>query len=114
MIAAAAAPTTRVSTMTDAWTSRLKTLIGSLSERLPDRKMNAPAARLLLAVHDQPRDWVELIAEVEADRTDRRLVAKAGADRVTEIAQIEAERIGPDVAGVEEQHAAEVAAQDRA
>src|SRR5205823_11980053 len=57
---------------------------------------------------------VQLIAEVEADRSDRRLVAQTGADRVAQIAQHEGHRLRPDVAAVEEEHAAQVAVQPRA
>src|SRR5262249_20229732 len=75
--------------------------------------MEAPPPEVRLAVDDEIRRRVELVAEVEADRPDRRLVPQAWADRVPQIAQVEAEGIGPDVPRVEEQHAAEVAANHR-
>src|SRR5262245_48657659 len=83
-------------------------------ERLSDREMNAPPPRVGVAVDDEPRNRVELIAEVEANRTDRRLVAQPRADGVAEIGEVEAPGIRPDVADVEEQHAAQLAAQRRA
>ena len=45
-----------------------------------------------LAVHEQTRNRVELIAEVEADRPDRRLVAQARPDGVAQVVQIESQR----------------------
>src|SRR5689334_509698 len=76
--------------------------------------MHPPPAGLRLAVDLQAGNRIQLIAEVEADRSDRRLVAEPGADRVAEIAQHEAHRLRPDVAAVEEQDAAEIAVQPRA
>src|SRR5689334_7748999 len=76
--------------------------------------MDAPAAEILLAVDDQPGNRIELVPEIEADRPDRRLVAEPGPDGVPEIPEVDRPRISPDVARVEEQHAAKVAAQRRA
>ena len=59
-------------------------------------------------------DGIELVAEVEADRADRRLIAQARADRVAQIAEVHAPRVGPHVAAVEKQHGAQFAAQLRA
>ena len=57
----------------------------------------------------QARYRIELPADVEPERTDRRVVAQAGADVVAQVVQVEVPGIGPDVAPVDEQHAAEVA-----
>src|SRR5262245_38422606 len=79
------------------------------SECLPDAEMDAPAPFLRRAVDEEAVDPIELIAEVEADGADRRLVAESRADRVPQIAGPDVPRSRPDVAGVEEEHAAEVA-----
>src|SRR2546426_11178517 len=83
-------------------------------ERLADAEMDAPAACLRRAVHEQTRKRIELVAEVEPERPDWRLVAEPGANRVAKLAELEAEGFGPHITGVEEQHAAPGAAQHRA
>ena len=94
MIAAAAAPTTSVSTMTsDVHEPSASAACPFLdSERLTDAEVHPPAPRLRRAVDQQPRDRIQLIAEVEADRADRRLVAQAGADGVAQVVETEAVR----------------------
>src|SRR5439155_10738769 len=51
-------------------------------ERLPDAEVNAPPARLRLRAHEQARDWIQLIAEVESNRPNGCLIPQAGADGV--------------------------------
>ena len=80
------------------------------SKRLADTEVQTETPRLRGAVHQQLRRGIQLIAEVEAERTDRCLISQAGTDRVAEIAGLDAERIRPDIAGVQEQHDAELAA----
>src|SRR5262245_10919975 len=76
--------------------------------------MNSPVTIRWLTVHQQPRNRIELIAVVESEGPDRSLIAQADADRVAEVAEIERERLVPDVAAVEENHAAEIAVNRRA
>src|SRR5262245_9589460 len=116
MIAAAAAPTSSVRTISRTCVSRLTIRISlspvpcpRFSERLPDREVHSPAAVVRLAVDHEVRNRIELIAVVEANRADWRHIAKAGSDRVAQIVQLPAERLRPHVAGVHEDHAAEVA-----
>jgi hypothetical protein len=54
---------------------------------LSDTEVNAPAPLLRLAIYEQACDWIELVADIEADRTDRRLVPQARSDRIPEIAE---------------------------
>ena len=53
----------------------------------------------------QARNRIELPADVEANRTDRRVVAETRPHVVAQVVQVEVPRVGPDVAAVEEQHA---------
>src|ERR1700721_1177701 len=112
MIAAAAAPMTSVSTMSSARSRRLASRM--TSERLSDAEVHAPPARLRLAVHQQPGYGIELVSEVEANGPDRRLITQSGSNRVPEIVHVDIPRSGPDVSGIEEGDAAEVAAKHRA
>jgi hypothetical protein len=48
--------------------------------------MEAPPSLLRRAVHEQIGNRVELESDVEPNPADRRLVANARADRVTELA----------------------------
>src|SRR5258707_881720 len=75
--------------------------------------MQTVAPRLRAAVHEQARNRIQLIAEVEPDRSDRRLVTQSGTDRVLQVVKVDAPRPGPHVPGIEKEHAAEVAVQDR-
>ena len=59
------------------------------SEGLPDAEVHAEAPLLRLAVDEQPLDRIQLIADVEARRTDRRLVAEPGPDGVSQIAEVD-------------------------
>ena len=61
-----------------------------------------------------PGIWIELIAHVETNRSDRRLIAEARTDGVVQIAEADAPGVRPDVAAVEEQDAAEIAEERRA
>src|SRR5262245_50129810 len=83
------------------------------SERLPDAEMQSPESVFRLAVHQQAIDPRELLADIEAKRPDRRLVAHAKSGRVFEIARVDAPLLFPDVASVQEEHRAEVAADNR-
>src|SRR5207247_2204352 len=82
--------------------------------RLSDAEVKADAACLRVSVHEQAGNRIELIAHVDAHGANRRLIPESGTDRVPQLAQLEGPRIGPHVAGVDEQHAAEVATQHRA
>src|SRR5438445_10622593 len=120
MIAAAVAPMTSVSTMTRTCSRRRIILISNpespipSSERLANTEMHPPPPRLQRAVDQQTRNRIELVAHVEANGADRRLVPQSRTDVVPQIAQLDPPRIGPDVAGVEEHDAAKVAAKHRA
>src|SRR5437868_15549781 len=76
--------------------------------------MHTPAPRLRVAVDHESGNRIELVADVEAERADRRLVAEAGADRVPQVVELQAPAVRPDVARVEEEHGAEAAADARA
>src|SRR5206468_10958284 len=75
--------------------------------------MEPPASSLWRAVHQQAVDGIDLVADIEADRANRRRVTQPGANRVPEIAQREPARALPHVAAVQKQDAAEFAAQRR-
>src|SRR5262249_43927077 len=83
--------------------------VSRVLERLSDAEVNPETPRLLLTVHQQTRDGIQLISEVGADGTDACVVARARADVVPQIVQVEVPGVGPDVAGVDEEHGAEVA-----
>src|SRR5271169_3955732 len=85
-----------------------------ISVRLADAELNAPPVRLGLTVHQQARNRVELVAEVETHRTDGRLIPEPRPHRVAEIVQPDVPAVRPDVSAVEEQHRAEVASNNRA
>src|SRR5215831_14295693 len=74
--------------------------------------MDPPTSGLGTAIHDQARNRVELVAEVEANRPDGRLVAKPGTDGVPQIVQMELGAAGPHVSRVEKDHAAKLAPDD--
>src|SRR5687767_5839282 len=69
--------------------------------------MKAESAWLVLAVHTQPLDAIQLVTEVHANRSDRRRVAQAGADVVPQTLEAEVPRFFANAAAVQEQHAAE-------
>src|SRR5687768_1437454 len=71
--------------------------------------MKPEPAALLLAVNQEAGNRIDLVAHVEPERTDRRQVAEARADVFPEIAEIEIPRVVPHVAGIGEEHAAQVA-----
>src|ERR1043166_8187907 len=75
--------------------------------------MHAPPPRLRVAVDQESGDRIELPADVETQRPDRRLIADARADRAPQIVQVNVPAVRPHVAGVEEQHRAEAAADPR-
>src|SRR5205823_3554352 len=82
-----------------------------VSEGLPDAEMNPPPPRLRRAVDEQAGNRIELIADIEAHRTNRRLIPEAGTDCVAQIAERYVSWSGPDVAGVDKDDAAPVAAE---
>src|SRR6266699_420255 len=73
---------------------------------LTDTEVDPPSPLLRLAVDKETVDWIQLVTDVEADGTDWRLIAKAGPDRVAQIAKGEAARQRPHITAIEEQHAA--------
>src|SRR5687768_15250754 len=83
-------------------------------KRLSDAEMESEPPRLLPAVHHQARNSIDLVPEIGANRADWRLVAQPGADVVAQIVEGEIPWVGPDIAGVEEQHHAETAPHVRA
>ena len=76
--------------------------------------MNTPAARLGLPVHEQTVDAIQLITDVDSDRSDWRFVAQARADVVPEVVHVDVPRGRPDVARVHEGNRAQVAPDGRA
>src|SRR5688572_29280693 len=78
------------------------------SEGLADAEVHAEGPFLWLAVDEKAFDRIDLKADVEAYRTNRRLVAEAGTRRVAQVAQVETPGIGPDVADVEKRRGAEL------
>src|SRR5882672_5066578 len=105
---AAVVPMMSVRTMIEAWRNRRAVRI---SKRLTDAEMHAPAPLRDGGILEQQRDRIELPPDVESNRTDRRLIPQAGADGIAQIARLDAPAVGPDVAAVHEQHAAEIPAQ---
>src|SRR3954463_12592822 len=83
-------------------------------ERLSDAEVDAPVPLFRLAVHHETRDRIQLVAEVEADRSDRRLVPQPRTDGVAEVVEVNRPSLLPHVAAVEEQYAAHIAGQIRA
>ena len=82
MTAIDATPTISVQRKATTWSERLATTSADLtSERLTDAEVHAPAPLLRLAVDEQALDRIQLVADVEARRTDRRQVAEARARR---------------------------------
>src|SRR5438552_19096047 len=79
---------------------------GETSVRLPDAEVESPPPLLRLSVDQETWNRVQLIADVEADRTDRRLVSQPGTDGVTETAHTQPARIRPYVPAIHPQHAA--------
>src|SRR5262245_10765405 len=81
------------------------------SERLSDAEVHPPLPEVRLPVDQQLRNGIELPAKVDANRPYRRLVPETRADRISQVAQPDAERLRPDVAAVEEQDRAQTARQ---
>src|SRR5688500_8723702 len=114
MSANARTPTSKVPTSATTRSRRRRCLvIGPPSERLPDAEVEPDPPRLLLAVDQKPGDRIQLVTDIQAERSDRRLVAQPRTDVVTEIALVDVPRVRPDVARVEEYYRAEVAADGR-
>src|SRR5688572_16680855 len=109
-------PTIRVATKAMTWRERLVNDIrgSATSESLSDAEMDADAALLRFAVDQQSFDRIELVADVEARRSDRRLIAEARADGIEQIAEVEVLRLAPDVAEIKERDRAELACQRQA
>src|SRR4051812_22818465 len=76
--------------------------------------MHAPPPRLRVAVDEKSGNRIELVADVEAQRPDRCLIAQAGAHGAAEVVELQAPAVRPDVARVEKQDAAEAAVDARA
>src|SRR5580765_2421132 len=76
--------------------------------------MQTVAPRLWTAVDEQTRNRIQLIAEVEPNRADRRVIPEPWTDVVPQIGQIDPERLAPHVAAIQEQHDPEVAVEGRA
>src|SRR5688572_7940581 len=115
--AIAAVPTTSVQRMATTWSDRRASDIlipapGSWflvpSEGLADAEVHPDAALLRRAVHEKAFDWIELVPDVEARRTDGRLIADAWAHRVAQVADIEIPRISPDISEVEKRRRPEL------
>src|SRR5262249_36595090 len=73
-----------------------------LLERLADGEVHAEVPRFGLAVDEEARDAIQLEPDVNADRPDRREVAKSGTGVVLQIAELQIPRVVPHVAGVGE------------
>ena len=86
-------------------------VVGAASEGLADAEMNAPPATLRLAVDQKSRDRIELIAQVEADWTDRCPIPKPGPCGVAQVAEIGVGDVLPDVAAVKKEDSADAAAE---
>src|SRR3954466_11174978 len=71
-------------------------------EGLPDREVEAHAPRLRLAVHQETWNRIQLVPEIDANGTNRRVVAKTRTDVVAKVVEIEIPRLRPDVPRVDE------------
>src|SRR5690606_29584667 len=67
------------------------------SERLTDAEVHAPVPPLGLTVDAQVFDRVQLIAEVEAQRTDWREIPQARTGGVAQITEVDIPRARPDI-----------------
>src|SRR5258706_7133515 len=83
-------------------------------EGLSDAEVDTPMTRFGLAVDQQIRNPIQLVAEVDAGGADRGQVPQPWTGRKAEIAASECQRVRPDVAVVEERHAPEVSAEGHA
>src|SRR5688572_11127959 len=83
--------------------------VRSASKRLTDTEVKAKRPRLLRAVDEQPWNRIQLKADVESRRADRRHVADTWSHRVAEIPEVQIPRLRPDVAVIEEGHHPELA-----
>ena len=79
------------------WSDRRATDIGTsdIQKAWPMLKWTRQWRCFRLAVDEQAVDRIELVAEVDARRADRRQVAQAGADGVAQIADVERARRRP-------------------
>src|SRR4051812_29726507 len=75
--------------------------------------MDSPPPRLRAAVDEQSGNGIQLVPEVESNRSDWRLIAETGADGIPEVVQVDRPRRRPHVAGVENHDTADVAEQRR-
>src|SRR4029077_3561827 len=76
-------------------------------EGLADAEVHAPRSFLRTAVDDKAVDGVELLTEIDANRSDPRVVAKSRADRPTQARGLELRRAVPHVSAVDKDHAGE-------
>src|SRR5215218_9466186 len=111
MSASATTPMSSVPTRAKTCRLRRRTFMtpGFRSKGLTDAEMEAESPRLGLAVHEQSVNRIELIAEVGADRSDRRVVTQSRTGVVAHVVQVEVPGVGPDIPAVDEQHRAEIA-----
>src|SRR5687768_3173539 len=86
-------------------------MVSGLLERLADAEMQADPPLLRLSVHEQALDRVQLVADVQARGANGRHVTQPGTGGVLQVAGVDAPRVGPDVAVIEERHRPELAEQ---
>src|SRR5690349_20569880 len=60
-----------------------------ISEGLTDAEVDAPVALLRITIDPEVVDLRQLVAEIESRRSNRREIAQARTDGVTEIADVE-------------------------
>src|SRR5262249_2163037 len=126
-MAAAAAPTMRLSTIRSPCVSRFRIRMSRSreqcgraliaypdrrkSESLADAEVDPPPPRLRFAVHPQIGVRIQLVTEVESNRSDRRLISQTGADGVAQVVQSNVPRFRQNVAPVQKEDAAEFSAE---
>src|SRR6185503_17458370 len=93
MTTIAVAPTISVARKAMTWRKRLVyDITAPASECLPDAEVHPEAALLRLPVDEQSVDRIQLIADVEPRRTDRRLIAEAWTHRPSQIGGVDVAR----------------------
>src|SRR3954467_13029603 len=86
----------------------------AMSERLADADVGAPVSSLGLALHEEPGDGVQLVADVEPHRADGGVVAKTWAHGEAEAARIQVPGVAADAARVDEGDGAQLGAERHA
>src|SRR5258706_2682498 len=74
-------------------------------EGLADAEVHAPLALLRVAVDHEAGNGVELLPEVDADRTNARVVAEARAGGPAQAARSRFQRLGPRISTVDKHNA---------